>query len=70
MATPVPTDKVVTLKDEEYVELGKAAAEEVLRLSADMDNWLPTNHSDEQCQVTFEDVLDGNWMFRFTLVEV
>lgn len=55
MATPVPTDKTVTLKDEEYVELGKTAAEEVLRLSTDMDNWLPTNHSDEQCQVSFEE---------------
>lgn len=54
MATAVPTNKAVTLTDEEYTNLATNAAEEVLRLIVEQrDKWLPTSHSDENCQVSF-----------------
>ena len=53
MGTPAPTDKSITLAEEEYIRLAEEAARDVLKLYEDKQNWTLTGSGDDKCAVSF-----------------
>uniref|UniRef100_A0A914Y7E4 START domain-containing protein n=1 Tax=Panagrolaimus superbus TaxID=310955 RepID=A0A914Y7E4_9BILA len=47
MGTPAPIDKTATLTEAEYCELADKAADDVIALFEDKQNWTSTNYGDE-----------------------